>query len=150
MEIWELIGNGYLSFFTSYRFLSPSFLRSTGRDEFLLVHPAPPSPTHRVIVKDCAEFCSRLLLGTHCGASCNRPLLCTSSDFDDNPHRMLTHSFGKDCICHLQDEYVMVRLFWKSYVGHAVGGRVEFDGADWWSGRAGCCTVGNHYISPLS
>jgi hypothetical protein len=36
--------------------------------------------------------------------------------------------FGKYCSCHLQGEYVIVRYFWKPYVGQAVGGELELTG----------------------
>jgi hypothetical protein len=47
--------------------------------------------------------------------------------------------FDKHFNCHLQGEYIFVSRFRKPYIRQAVSNwRVGFDGADWWSGRAGC------------
>jgi hypothetical protein len=34
--------------------------------------------------------------------------------------------FGKHCSCHLQGECVVAGRFWKSYIGQAVGGALDF------------------------
>jgi hypothetical protein len=33
--------------------------------------------------------------------------------------------FDKHCSCHLQGECVVVRQFWKPYIGQAVGGKLD-------------------------
>jgi hypothetical protein len=47
---------------------------------------------------------------------------CTTSAFEDKPHRILRiiQRFGKHCSCHLQGEYVMVGCFWKPYTDLAL------------------------------
>jgi hypothetical protein len=33
-------------------------------------------------------------------------------------------------------------VFWKPYIGQAVGGEL-----DWWRGRAGCYPIGDEYVA---
>jgi hypothetical protein len=56
--------------------------------------------------------------------------------------------FGKQCSnCHLLSESVMAGHFLQPYTGHAERGRVGFDGADCWSGRADCYPIGDEHVA---
>lgn len=56
----------------------------------------------------------------------------------------IVQRFGIHCICHLKGEFLMVGRFRKPYMAGSRW-RVGLDGADWWSGRAGCYPMGEEH-----
>jgi hypothetical protein len=54
--------------------------------------------------------------------------------------------FGKQFSCHLQGECVMVGRFLEALYRDGIRWRVGFDGAYWWSGRAGCYLIGDEHV----
>jgi hypothetical protein len=55
-------------------------------------------------------------------------------------------SFGKYCSCHLQGVCVVVGRILAALYKTGSRWRVGFDGADWWSGRAGCYLMGEEHV----
>jgi hypothetical protein len=50
--------------------------------------------------------------------------------------------FSRHFSCHLQSEYILVGYFWEPYVGQGIG----YERADGWSGREGCCLIGDEQV----
>jgi hypothetical protein len=54
--------------------------------------------------------------------------------------------FDKHCSCHLESECVLFRHFLEALKRACRGWQVGHYELDWWSGRAGCCPIGDEYV----
>jgi hypothetical protein len=75
--------------------------------------------------------------------------MCTTSAFGDESGRTLRfiQRFDKHLSFHLQGEYVLFGPLLEDLHRRGSSRRVRFDGADWWSGRAGCYPIGHEEVA---